>query len=315
MRALLLCAGLGTRLRPLTELSPKPCVPVIDRPLGAYALEVLAGIGVREVVVNTHHLGDRVAPTLGPWATRAGITLHRVHEPTLLGTGGAIRNALPRLGGDDFVVFNGDVLAWPDLGAALEHHRQCGARITLVVRHDPRAARLGAIEVDATGRVRRILGEGPPPDEPVRACVFTGVYVVSPSLRDDLPAEGCVVRHTLRALLWRGETVAAVVDPCPWFDLGTLRTYLEVQLRALGEGIAPRLGPFPDGRWLGEGVEIAPGARVGTGVVLGHGVRVVGTGAVTDVVAWPGATVVAPLERAIVTPEGVVGVPFVPEEA
>lgn len=315
MRALLLCAGLGTRLRPLTGLLPKPCVPVLDRPLGAYGLEVLAGSGVREVVVNTHHLGDRVVPSLGTWATRAGVTLHRIHEPTLLGTGGAIRNALPTLGDDDFVVFNGDVLAWPDLGAALDHHRQHGARITLVVRHDPRAERLGAIEVDATGRVRRILGEGPAPEDPVRSCVFTGVYVVSPSLRDDLPAEGCVVRHTLRALLRRGETVAAVVDPCPWFDLGTHGSYLGVQLRALREGIAPRIGPSPDGRWLGEGVTVAPGVSLGAEVALGDGVRVVGTGAVTAVVAWPGSTVVAPLARAIVTPEGVVRVPFVPEEA
>jgi len=315
MNALLLCAGLGTRLQPLTSLLPKPCVPVIDRPLGAYALQALAAAGVHRVVLNTHHLGDRVLPSLEPWALALGQGLHRVHEPELLGTGGAIRNALDALGDEDFVVFNGDVLAWPDLGAALAHHRQTGARMTLVLRDDPRAARLGAIEVDADGRVQRILGEGPAPTLPVRSCLFTGVYVVSPTLRDLLPREGCVVRHTLRALLARGERVSAVVDRGPWFDLGTHRAYLEVQAEALVQGIAPLVEPVPGGCWRGPDVEVAAGVSMGTGVVLGAGSRVLGHGALSSVVAWPGVTVEAPLARAIVTPSGVVRVPFVPDEA
>ncbi len=270
MRALLLCAGLGTRLRPLTDVLPKPCVPVLDRPLGAYGLGALAAAGVRDVVANTHHLGDRVVPTLAPWADRLGVGLTRVHESTLLGTGGAIRNALPLLGDGDFTVFNGDVMAWPDLGAAHAHHRALGARITLVVRDDPRAARLGAIEVDAAGRVRRILGEGPAPAVPVRSCLFTGVYVVSPALRDDLPREGCVVRHTLRALLARGEPVGAVVDAGPWFDLGTHGAYFGVQQRALREGIAPMVAAAPTARWVGpDGGGCARGAPRGGGGARG----------------------------------------------
>lgn len=315
MRALLLCAGLGTRLRPLTDVLPKPCVPVLDRPLGAFGLGALAAAGVRDVVANTHHLGDRVLPTLAPWADRLGVGLTRVHESTLLGTGGAIRNALPLLGDGDFTVFNGDVMAWPDLGAAHAHHRALGARITLVVRDDPRAARLGAIEVDAAGRVRRILGEGPAPAVPVRSCLFTGVYVVSPALRDDLPREGCVVRHTLRALLARGEPVGAVVDAGPWFDLGTHGAYFGVQQRALREGIAPMVAASPTSRWVAPTAEVAPGVRVGAGVVLGAGARVVGEGALDAVVVWPGAVVQAPLARAIVTPEGVVPVSISADEA
>ena len=202
MDSLLLCAGLGTRLRPLTDERPKPLVPVLGRPLAAFALDHLAAAGARRVVANAFHLSEQLEPALAPLCAARSMALTVLVEPSLLGTGGAIRNALPHLD-DDFVVFNGDVLSRPDRARARSTPRSLGARVTMVLRDDPRATELGAIELDAAGRVRRILDEGPPVREPTRRCVFTGVYVVSHAVADDLPTEGCVVRHTLRRLLAR----------------------------------------------------------------------------------------------------------------
>lgn len=297
--ALVLCAGLGTRLRPLTDERPKPLIPVNDRPLAAHALGRLASVGVRDVVANAFHLATQVEPALRPWADRHAQSLRVLVEPTLLGTGGAIRNALPHLG-DDFVVFNGDVLAAPDLSRAVDHHRRTNALLTLVLRDDPRAARLGAIEVDAEGRVRRILGEGDPPGVPVRACVFTGVYVVSRRVADDLPTEGCVVRHTLRRLLARGDFVGGVVDDGAWHDLGTPERYAEAQF-ALLRGELQGFPPGPPGAvWVAPTAVIDPGVHLEGPCIVGENARVHGEGTLSRAIVWPDAALDTPRSNVIV---------------
>ena len=303
MDALLLCAGLGTRLRPLTDERPKPLVPVLDRPLAAFALDHLAAAGVRRVVANAFHLADQIEPALAPICAARGMDLTVLREPTLLGTGGAIRHALSRLG-DEFVVFNGDVLARPDLARAREAHRRLGARVTMVLREDPRATALGAIELDALGRVRRILDEGPPADFPTRRCVFTGVYVVSSAVAADLPIEGCIVRHTLRRLLARGEVVAGVLDEGPWFDLGTLEHYAQANF-ALATGAlrwsgvtSPKDGVFTP-VWADHSMLSAP-------VIIGTGAVVAPAATIARAIVWDGATVRASVRDAVVTRGAVV---------
>ncbi|CAG0983248.1 partial N-acetylmuramate alpha-1-phosphate uridylyltransferase, partial [Anaerolineae bacterium] len=163
MIGMVLGAGLGTRLRPLTDRLPKPVVPLFDRPLAAYALERLFAAGVRDAVMNTHHRAGEVVRALEAHVPE-GMRPRFGHEPELLGTGGGIRNALSILrndvgGGGPMLVINGDVLFWPDLESALALHAQLGAVATMVLREDPRAKELGAIEVDGGGRVRRLLGK------------------------------------------------------------------------------------------------------------------------------------------------------------
>lgn len=306
MHALLLCAGLGTRLRPLTDERPKPLVPVLDRPLAAYAIDHLAAAGVRHLVANAFHLAPQIEPALAPLCAARSMDLRVLVEPTLLGTGGALRNALPHLG-DDFVVFNGDVLSRPDLARALDAHRQLGAKVTMVLRDDPRAGALGAIEVDDGGRVRRILDEGPAASVPTRRCVFTGVYVVSRAVADDLPAEGCVVRHTLRRLLARGEVVAGVVDDGPWFDLGTLDRYAAVNFDLVTGAL-----PWPGVAAPADGVQAPTGLdRSGiTGpAIVGAGARIVGGASLQRVIAWDGAALSGTLSDVVVTRSRVVPIP------
>lgn len=301
---MLLCAGLGTRLRPLTNERPKPLVPLLGRPIAAYALDQLSAVGVRSLVANTFHLGEQVQPTLRPFTDRLSMSLECVHESALLGTGGGIRNALPLLGQEPFVVFNGDVLAAPDIARALSLHKATNARMTMILREDPNADALGSIEVDQDGRVVRILNEGPLSAKPTSKCMFTGIYVVSPDVREDLPENGCIIRHSLRRWLARGDRVSAIVDEGPWFDLGTIGSYADVTFGLLDGSIAfPSVNPQANHSRVGD-VRRADGVRIGALCDLGDGVELQGEGSLSRVIAWDRAKLSAPASDVIVTTGG-----------
>lgn len=305
VHAMLLCAGLGTRLRPLTNERPKPLVPLLGRPIAAYALDRLAHAGVRSVVANTFHLPHLVAPTLEPIARSLRMSFDTVNETVLLGTGGGIRNALPKLGNEPFFVFNGDILAAPALDRALSLHRATSARMTMILREDPRADSLGSIDVDDEGRVRRILGEGPEPAVKTKRCMFTGVYVLSPDVRDDLPENGCIVRHSLRRWLARGDRVSAIVDDGPWLDLGTIATYASATFAMLDGTLKLPTAPATNSRSrVANSATIDAGVRVGAYVDVGESASLRGVGDVSRAIVWDGATLDAPAHNVIVTASG-----------
>ncbi len=156
---MVLCAGLGTRLRPLTARVPKPAVPVCAAPLVRFSLALLAGAGVRRAVVNVHHLPDAMAAAAGAAAAALGLDLAVSREPVIAGTGGALREARAALAGaGEILLVNGDVLFDVDLGAALAAHRASGALATMLLLPMPAGARYASVEVDAGGAVRRIAG-------------------------------------------------------------------------------------------------------------------------------------------------------------
>lgn len=302
---MLLCAGLGTRLRPLTNERPKPLVPLLGRPIAAYALDRLAQAGVGHVVANTFHLPQLVEPALAPIARSLGMTFETVHETVLLGTGGGIRNALPRLGREPFFVFNGDILAAPALGRALVHHRATGARMTMILREDPRADAMGSIDVDDEGRVRRILGEGPEPAARTKRCMFTGVYVLSPDVREDLPENGCIVRHSLRRWLARGDRVSAIVDDGPWLDLGTTATYAAATFAMLDGSLRfDRSAPTNSTTRVSASAKLDATVTVGDYVDVGDAAVIRGEGELARAIVWDGATLDAPARGVIVTSSG-----------
>lgn len=302
MLGVVFAAGLGTRLRPLTDRLPKPAVPLLNRPLASYSLERLAALGIRRVALNTHHLGDAVRRELAPHVP-PGVEARFVHEPTLLGTGGGLRNAVAHLGhaGEPIVVMNGDILFWPDLEAALALHRELDAIATVVLRPDPRARQLGALEIDEGGRVRRLLGKPDRPGEALSEHMFTGVHVLSARAIDDLPDEGCIIRSAYRRWVDAGATVGGVVDGGAWRDLGTPAEYLRASVELLrGELRWPSFTPHA--RAL-----VHPAAQVGADAQLRE--TVVGAEARIDpgvrlerVIVWPGAHVTRDAEDAILAP-------------
>jgi mannose-1-phosphate guanylyltransferase len=296
---MVLCAGLGTRLRPLTARCPKPAVPVCGVPLVRYALGLLAGAGVRRAVVNVHHLPGEMAAAARGAAGELGLELAVSEEPVIAGTGGALRQARPLLrGADAVVVVNGDVLFDVDLGAALASHAASGALATMVLMAMPPGAAYAAVEADAEGRVRRIAGRFGPGGEGLEPWHFPGVHVLSPALLDlvpDEPFECDVNRHVYPPLMARG-LVRRVVSAGARSDLGDPRSYLAANLEVAA-------GRWPLGRFGGLAVPprvapdavIAPDAAVGEDVVIGAGCRVGAGARLARAVLWPG-TVVAPGE-------------------
>ncbi len=181
LAGMVLCAGLGTRLRPLTAQVPKPAVPVCGVPLVRWSLALLAGAGVRRAVVNVHHLPEAMAAAAAEAAAALGLALTLSREPVIAGTGGALREARAALdGASEILLVNGDVLFDLDLGAALAAHRASGALATMVLLPMPAGARYAAVEVDAGGAVRRIAGAFGPGGAGLSPWHFSGVHVLSP---------------------------------------------------------------------------------------------------------------------------------------
>ena len=326
MKAMVLCAGLGTRLRPFTERWPKPAMPFLGQPLFRYHLAVLRAAGVRGVGINTHHLPDVMASTARAECERVGLPLHVVHEPVIQGTGGGIRGLKDFLAGEDFIVFNGDILFPVDLRPVVEAHRASGAAATMVLMPMPPSEKYAAVEMDAKQHVRRIARFGPG-GEGLTPWHFTGVHVISPRVFDFMAAEGPedINRDVYVRMMEAGLTVRGEVVRAYWSDLGmpsrylsTVRDVLSGQVRLDGLGADSPFASAPRGQggsWvhptarLGEaqvmgpayldaGCSLADGVRVGASVFVGAQARI-GAGARLERCAVLDGTEVAPGEELV----------------
>ncbi|MCZ7586929.1 MAG: nucleotidyltransferase family protein [Deltaproteobacteria bacterium] len=202
MRGLVLAAGLGTRLRPLTDDVPKPLLPVVARPMIEHALALLYSAGLLDVAVNAHHRADLVADYF-----RYGscfwqrVTMSR-EEPDVLGTGGAIKRLHAWLeGSDPFVVTNGDTISKPDLNVALDAHKKSGALATMILRRDERAERYGVVATDADGAVVDVAGLAGKSGSD--GGLFIGTSILSSAIFNHMPDEDifCVIRKVYAPLL------------------------------------------------------------------------------------------------------------------
>jgi mannose-1-phosphate guanylyltransferase len=300
---MLVAAGLGSRLDPLTRELPKPALPLGNRPVAWFALDHLQRCGVRDVVVNTHHLAERLRAQLEPHCP-ADVQLRFVHEPEILGTGGGVRNAWRPIAGEDFLVFNAKLLFAPDLARAVAVHRASGAIATLVLRRMPAGEAFAAVEIDGDGRVRRIRREPRNHAPGAELRMFTGVQILSASAHRDLPESGDVFEHAYIPWLARGEHIASVTDDATWLDVGVSpRHYLEANL-ALARGEVHWPGMAADVRGvIAADASIDPNAQV-THSVIGSRVHVSGGAALERVVAWDDARIAGSIRDAVITTRG-----------
>lgn len=312
---MVLCAGFGTRLRPLTDRVPKPLAPLCGLPLLRYNFALLLQAGVREIVINTHHLGAAMEEGARALAAELELNLHVSREEKhILGTGGGVRRAQALLGDGTFFLLNGDMIFDVDLRAALAAHRAARAAATMVLAPYPPGASYGAVEVDEASHVRRIAGRGAPPDPELRKLHFTGVHVLEPLLLSRLPeGESDINRTAYVRLLHEGLKVHGFLQDGYWGDLGAPRSLLRANLDVL-EGRVPlqRFGPqgnpfsgleqrapgvwvHPDSRvepsltapvLIRDHVRVAAGARIGPGVVLGSGVVIDAGAEVERAAVW-----------------------------
>jgi mannose-1-phosphate guanylyltransferase len=229
---MILAAGLGTRLRPLTDTTPKPLLEVAGRPMIAFALQLVRAAGIVEVVINLHHLGEQIRRTLGD-GSAYGLHITYSEEDPILDTGGAIAAARWFLDGDTFVVVNGDTVVDLDLRDVVAFHRERGALATMVLRPDPQAARYGLVEIDTGARVRRILGHPARVNAPLTALMFAGVHVFEPRAFAYFPPGAySSTRQVYPRLLDHAEPVFGYVHHGYWRVLDT-PTDLEAGRREL----------------------------------------------------------------------------------
>ncbi len=224
---MLLAAGYGKRLRPLTETVPKPLISVQGKTLIERNLEMIARAGFRRVFVNLFHLAEMLQEYLGS-GERWGLKLVCVKEQNLLDTGGAIKNIEPLLKSDVLLTVNSDILLGADfdLRSVLENHIQAGSKpaATLVLRSDPDCEKYGIIGVDGQGRVLNYLGEDFSDGKDFRPMMYTGVQVLARRVFDYMPPRGSVfsiTRDTHLSLLRGGEAIESVSYEGYWNDVGT----------------------------------------------------------------------------------------------
>lgn len=311
MRALVLAAGLGTRLRPLTDYLPKPLLPVpapgglVGSVAGA-TLEALARAGCEAAALNTHHLAEQIVAGFG--RQQFGMPLVYSHERQIQGTLGALHPLRRFLGGgpdDAFLLINGDSLCdWP-LAELIEHHRRTGADATLLTLASPPDQRLGGgLGLGPDGRVVQ-LRQMPAAGEVTRRRDFAGCHVISRELLQEVPeGEGDILAGLYQRVLERGGKIETVEHRGPWHDLGDPGRYLA----ALGEGgISPLAEILQDVEIKGSVVDRE--ARIGNGVklencVVCQGARIGGHARLERVIIAPGARVIAGkrLEEGILLP-------------
>ncbi|MBM3777473.1 MAG: NDP-sugar synthase [Acidimicrobiia bacterium] len=311
MKAILLAGGRGTRLRPLTLHTPKPIVPIFDRPFLDYQIELLRRVPeIDEVILSLNYQPRRIEEMFGDGAGR-GLSIRYVVEPVPLGTGGAVKYAGDRLT-DSVVVFNGDVLTAIDLDAVIRLHRERRATATIVLTPVPDPTAYGLVETDDLANVRRFI-EKPDPSEITTNLINAGIYVLEPETFDRIPRDvsWSIERSYFPSLVEDGSTFVAYVYDGYWIDIGTPEKYLQVH-RDIMDGrfeAAPFKGLTgdrilaastarvdPAARlegpcFLDEGVTVKAGAHVGPHAIVGRQGRIDEGARVSASILWPNARV------------------------
>ncbi|MEP2777018.1 MAG: sugar phosphate nucleotidyltransferase [Luteolibacter sp.] len=278
-QAFILGAGLGTRLRPLTDVLPKPLVPLFHKPLAMWAVEACEAVGCNRFAVNTHHLP-------GEWSGFGdGRDVCFFHEPILLETGGGLKNVEDWIDEGSLLIHNGDIFSSMDLRKLVEAHEASGDEVTLALRSDGGGKR---ISLGENGRVEDVRSEvrGLPGTH-----VFTGIYCVKKEFLKRIPAgEVIAVIPAFQELVREGGIGGVVLDEGEWMDLGDVESYLAAHRElSLQEPIHPEA-------LIGDGA-VVENSVIGEGAHVGKGARV------TDSVVWPGASVSArdTVTKAVVT--------------
>jgi NDP-sugar pyrophosphorylase family protein len=273
-------AGLGTRLRPLTDHLPKPLVPLFHRPLAAWAMDSCVRAGIRNFAINTHHLPETWRHFGNPSATSQpalsgangqaavcrvweGNELTLFHEPILLETGGALKNIATWIGEEALLVHNGDIFSTLPLPQLIAAHQASGRPVTLALRSEGHAKHI-ALDASMTRvtDIRRRL------DQADGTHVFAGIYCVNPGFLELLPAtEKVSVIPAFLTLAQQGQLGAVVLDEGDWLDLGDRESYLLAhRTLKLAPAIHPQAG-IASGATIENSI-IGPAAVIASGAII-----------------------------------------------
>ena len=285
-RAMILCAGFGERLRPLSDELPKPLVPVGDRSVLAQIAAQLRRAGYASALANTHWLHEKFEAILGT----LDLDLTLVHEAAIRGVAGGVAGARELLTAPA-LVWNGDILIDdPPLDALVDRAR-ASSEVCLAV--SPTSGP-GSVGLDAAGRVVRLRGERF--GQEVRAADYIGLFALGARALAELPEQGCLFGDYCLPRLRRGQSVETCPTQSAWQEVGSVDAYLSANLHWLSQH-----SNRPERSYVHPTASVAPGVQL-IGSVIGGNARVDGAGKLEGCVLWPGSHAVAPLERTVVTP-------------
>lgn len=275
MKAVILAGGEGTRLRPLTSNTPKPMMPLANKPMMEHIVNLLSLHGFDEIVVTVAFLANQIRDHFGD-GSDFGVTMRYATEDSPLGTAGSVRNAAEELD-DTFLVISGDVLTDIDLTAFVKAHRDAGATASIALKHVENPLEFGIVITQPDGTIERFL-EKPTWGEVFSDTINTGIYVLEPVVFDYI-AEGEVVDFSsdvFPALLDDRHTMLGHVAEGYWEDVGTLEAYSRAHTDVLDGLVRVEIDGFQlgDRRWIGTDVEISPEARIDDPVVIGDSCRI-----------------------------------------
>lgn len=281
MKAVILAAGLGTRMRPLTDKTAKPALPVLNEPLIVRTLRELKRAGVSEVMINLHHRPDTIRAAIPEGDL--GLKIKYSREARILGTGGALRKVRSWVGRNPLFVVNGDVIFDFDLKAMAACHRKTAALATLALKPNANPKKYKPVVTNRAGRILSIRGR--PAARKGTVSLFASVHIIDPVILDRLPAgESDTVGDLYIPLLREGAHLQGVRQNGVWHDLGSPIGYLKAQMRLLAERGRKRSTLIDPSVRLGKGARVVRSV-VGAGGVIEASSRIEGS------VVWDGALV------------------------
>ena len=317
--AMLLCAGMGTRLGDLSRECPKPLLPVCNVPILRYGITNLVAHGITNIVINLHHQGELISNELGD-GSALGATIQYSHEEQILGTGGGLKHALPLLDPEGtnapILSMNGKLIFDLDIAGLLASFLEAGDTLgMMVVQPAPNAMKWGAVDVRPDGeglRVHNILGEG--------SHMFCGVHMTRPSVLKNIPeGEACTVRQGYLPWIQDGGRVSAFVHEKGYFaEHSTPKRYLQSNLDLLRgaelrhppaplSGIAESASIDPSTTvtapvCIGENVTIGPNCSIGPDAVIGANSAIAEGSSVREAVLWNSVQFSGQAHQEIITP-------------
>ncbi len=322
MKAMILAAGEGTRLKPLTDYFPKPLVPIMNKPVMAHVLSWLLENEIQDIVINTHYLADQIESYFGD-GSRFNVKIRYSREEKLLGTAGGVKK-VSSLFQETFLVIGADDLSDVNLKKLVESHKSAKAVASIGLKEVEKTEQYGIVAADKTGKILEFQ-EKPESDKAISQMANTGIYVFEPEIFNFIPPNELFDfgRQVFPLLLERKAAFYGFPVEGYWCDIGSLEEYKESHWNILKRGckIKPEAQEISPGLWIEEKTEIHPEAvlrppcYIGKGTVIeqgavlnglvaaGRNVRIKKNSCLNQAILWDGVVVPAgtTLQNDIVT--------------
>ncbi len=301
MKAMVLAAGFGTRLQPLTHVLPKPMFPVLGRPLLSHTFDILESANITDVAVNVHHLPDFIINYFEKQKLH-DLNLHFSREEKILGTAGGIKKMEGFLEGGPFILINSDIITNIKLDKVIDFHKKNNSRLTLVVRQDISPEQYDSIEICKDGRIVHFVGASSMniPGNTTRV-MFTGIQIIEPEIFERIPeGQFCGTTESIFPQMIKDEVpVYGYLHNGYWKDMGNRENYLQVNSDALDErvslkGVSPNELNNPliiPPVLVDRNCQVAENSQIGPYTVIGPNCNIKSGAIIENSILWEGVTI------------------------